>query len=146
MGTLVNGQYQWKNFKECVDTAKYFASGCQALGLNPEVEGEGKSWRFIGIQAKNREGWALAHWGNMHTGTASVALYDTLGVDAFKFVVNQTEMVTIVCSGDIVKNIIQRKVDDLTAGPNRKLHRLKYVVSFDPVSDEEKQNAANVEI
>lgn len=49
LGTLVNGKYVWKSFKDSVDDARYFGSGCQALGLIPEVEAEGKTWRFMGI-------------------------------------------------------------------------------------------------
>jgi len=93
LGTLKGGHYQWKSLKYCVDTSKKFGSGCQALELIPTVEGEpgdGLAWRFLGIQAKNREEWTLSHWGNMHNGTCTVALYDTLGMDAFRFIVNQT--------------------------------------------------------
>jgi len=42
----------------------------------------------------------------MFIGTTTVALYDTLGADAMKFVINQTGMTTIVCQGDLVAKII----------------------------------------
>jgi long-subunit acyl-CoA synthetase (AMP-forming) len=54
--------------------------GMMHHGLLPEVEGEGRSWRFLGIQAKNRKEWNLLHVANMCVGATTVALYDTLGV------------------------------------------------------------------
>ena len=82
--------YEWMNVKDCVDNAKYFASACQILNLAPVVDAtdEGKQWRFIGIQSKNRTEWVLNHWGNMLIGVTTVALYDTLGHDAFKYIVD----------------------------------------------------------
>jgi hypothetical protein len=37
-----------------------------AFDLAPEIEAEGKKWRFLGIQSKNREEWNLTNWANMH--------------------------------------------------------------------------------
>ena len=63
--------------------ARAFAAGCQELNLIPEVEGpDGKNFRFLGIQAKNRKEWGIAHIGNFHSGTTTIALYDTLGEEA----------------------------------------------------------------
>ena len=74
----------------------------------------------------------ITEWGNMHMGVCTVALYDTLGVDAFKYIVNQTELITVVCSGDFVEKITKNKVEDSTG----RLQRLQYLVSFDPVKDD----------
>ena len=49
------------------------------FNLLPDVSGEGKTWRFLGIQSKNRREWFLFHLANMWAGTTTVALYDTLG-------------------------------------------------------------------
>ena len=88
-------------------------------------------WRFLGIQSKNRAEWALSHWGNMHTRTTTIALYDTLGEDAFKYVVNQTELITIACSQDMIEKIARMKMDDDKSEGQMKLFRLKYIISFD---------------
>ncbi len=45
-------------------------------------------WRFIGIQSKNREEWNITNWANMNQGITTIALYDTLGQDALKYVCN----------------------------------------------------------
>jgi long-subunit acyl-CoA synthetase (AMP-forming) len=41
----------------------------------------------------------------MHIGVTTVALYDTLGEEALKFIVNQTELITFACSGEQVEKI-----------------------------------------
>jgi long-subunit acyl-CoA synthetase (AMP-forming) len=50
-----------------------------AKNLIPEVEGEGRSWKMLGIQSKNRLEWNLCHMGNYLAGGTTIALYDTLG-------------------------------------------------------------------
>lgn len=80
-GTKVNGKisidmshtrkfgeekYEWKTLKEVAEDAENFSLGCMELDLCPEVEGEGKQWRFLGIQSRNRSEWYTAHLGNMH--------------------------------------------------------------------------------
>ena len=70
------------------DEALLFAKGAMKLGLCPEVEADGKMWRFLGIQSKNRREWWIAHIANMHMGCTTVAMYDTLGPDALKYVIN----------------------------------------------------------
>jgi hypothetical protein len=47
------------SIKEASDTALELASGCMALDLVPEVQAEGTTFRFIGIQSKNRKEWFL---------------------------------------------------------------------------------------
>ena len=50
----------------------------------------------------------------MHNKITTVALYDTLGPDATKFVIDQTELVTIVCSNECIKNLCKMKEEDTT--------------------------------
>ena len=136
LGTRVGTKYEWMNFKEAEQTARNFAAGAEKLGLCPDIEAEGKIWRFIGIQAKNRKEWNLIHLANMYLRTTTVALYDTLGVDASKYVINQTEMITIACSKDLVHKIVDMKLeDDKAPEEERKLFRLKYVVCFEGECD-----------
>jgi len=60
------------------------------LNLCPEIEAEGKKWRFIGCQAKNRKEWFLTYLGGMFQNITLVAMYDTLSPEAMKFMVDQT--------------------------------------------------------
>ena len=42
----------------------------------------------MGIQSKNRKEWCLTNLGNMRQKITSVALYDTLGKDAMRYIIN----------------------------------------------------------
>lgn len=132
----MGGKYEWMTLKEISETAKKFAAGATALNLCPEVEAEGRTWKFLGIQAKNRKEWYLAHLANMHMGATTIALYDTLGNHAQKYVIGQTELVTIVCTEDIVKKICALKKEDLEADlENRKMNTLTTLVVIDALPE-----------
>ena len=45
------------------------------------------------------------HLANAHQSVTTVAFFDTLGPDAQKYIINQTEMSTIVVSKDYVKGL-----------------------------------------
>ena len=51
-----------------------------ALKLAPEVDDEGKKWRFIGIWSKNRAEWAKVLLSCMHYSITTVGFYDAMGV------------------------------------------------------------------
>jgi long-subunit acyl-CoA synthetase (AMP-forming) len=87
LGTKRGNKYEWMNVKEISETALGLASGCMALDLVPEVQAEGITYRFIGIQSKNRKEWYLQHIANFHMGVTTVAMYDTLGEDASRYVI-----------------------------------------------------------
>ena len=50
--------------------------------------------------------------GAMYQSATSVGLYDTLGPDGIKFVVNETQMTTMCVAKDQVKNLAKLKIDD----------------------------------
>lgn len=80
--------YEWKTVTESIQLAKHFGAGLVAKNLIPDTEGEGKQWKFLGIQAKNRIEWNISHMGCYMSGGTTIALYDTLGAEAARFVVN----------------------------------------------------------
>lgn len=66
MGTRVGDIYEWLTFKEVSDIAENLSYGLKALEMVPEVTHDGKTWKFLGIQSKNRKEWVLLHLANMH--------------------------------------------------------------------------------
>jgi long-chain acyl-CoA synthetase len=86
LGTRVGDHYEWMTWTECMDIAQNLSYGIMALDLCPEVEAEDQTWRFMGIQSKNRKEWVLTHCADIHQSITTVALYDTLGPEATKFV------------------------------------------------------------
>lgn len=114
-----------------------------ALNLTPETEAEGRTYRFLGMQSKNRREWNLLHLANMHNNATSVALYDTLGPDAARYIMEQTGLTTMACSNDLVKMVCKLKQED----PEGKCTNLVNIVSFGgPVEQEAKDIAGEVGI
>lgn len=78
----------------------------------------------------------------MHHNVTTVALYDTLGTDAMRFIINQTELTTIVCSNDYISKISKNKIEDAKCNQPR-MFRLKNLVVFSSnISDEDKKLAS----
>lgn len=48
----------------------------------------------------------------MHQNITSVSLYDTLGVDATKYILNQTELSTMIVSSEYITKIADMKIAD----------------------------------
>ena len=120
-------RYDWITIEEAMSTAKLLAAGFEAKGLVPDIEAEDTTWKFLGIQSKNRKEWYLTHIANMLNKTTTVAFYDTLGPDASRFMCDQTELTTIACSADLVKKICDLKKDD----PDGKMTKVVNIVSFE---------------
>jgi len=75
----------------------------------PEVKEEGKTWKFMGIYAKNREEWILSSMACMRQSGTTIAFYDTLGASAVEFVIKQTMLATISCASSYLKILIMLK-------------------------------------
>ena len=69
-----------------------------ALKLAPEIEGEGRKWRFIGVWSQNRCEWSKTLLACMHYDMTTVGFYDAMGAAQVEFILNQTEMTTIFCT------------------------------------------------
>jgi len=97
-------------------------------------------FRFLGIQSKNRKEWGISHIGNFHSGTTTIALYDTLGIEAAKFVIDQTELTTVALQGDLAIKMIKMKQEEITNNESeRKMTRLTSLIVFDNIADDEKK-------
>ena len=66
----------------------------------------------MGIQSKNQTGWFLTHIANLFNSVTTVSFYDTLGPEATRFCVQQTQLTTLACTHDCAKNLAQMKKDD----------------------------------
>jgi len=57
------------------------------LGLVPEIEGDKRKFKFMGIYSKNREEWVMTDVAGIMNTVVTVAFYDTLGPAAVEFVI-----------------------------------------------------------
>lgn len=99
------------------------------MNLAPDTEGEGKMWNFMGIFSKNREEWCVVNLASMRSDITIIPLFDSLGLDALAYVINQTELSTMCIEAKQFDNLVKVKVEKQTDS-------LKNLVVFDPVTDE----------
>ena len=79
--------------------------------LCPEVGDEG--FKFCGIWSKNRWEWITTLLACMHYKITVVGFYDAMGTSSVEFILNQTEMTSIICSGEYIEKIVNMKKDGM---------------------------------
>jgi len=147
IGTRVGAKYEWLTVRDFADLSENLSYGIMDLNLAPAVEAEGKAdWRFIGIQAKNRKEWMITNMANAHQRITTVAMYDTLGPDAFKFVLNQTELVTMAISQDFIGKLAKMKIEDKDAETPMCFRLANLIVFENDIKQEDRDLAAQAEI
>ena len=85
-----NKPYQWMTYEEALLRAKNLGSGLVSLGLQP-----GPS-TFVGIYCQNCPEWVIAEQAMFCYSMVIVPLYDTLGPEACKYIINQGNLQLIL--------------------------------------------------
>ena len=93
------------------------ARGLMNLNLVPQVEGEGKLWRFIGVWSKNRLEWTETQLASMHYNMTTVGFYDAMSAEHVNYILDQTEIQTIVCTIDYAQKLYLRMCMQLLEMP-----------------------------
>lgn len=84
------GPYVWQSYDQVGARVSHFGAGLRHLGVR-----EGQS---VGIMAPNRPEWLVAELACSTQSMVSVPLYDTLGPDAVKYILNHAEVRVVVVS------------------------------------------------
>ena len=92
------------------------ARGILGRGLTPDRQGEDRTWKFVGIWSLNRAEWAQTLLACMHIGATAVGFYDAMGAEQVEFILNQTELSSIVCTQTYAKKVIAMKKNGQAAG------------------------------
>lgn len=87
-------QYQWMRYEEALLRAQNFGSGLVALGLKPSPN------TLVGIYSQNCPEWVLSEHALYSYSMVIVPLYDTLGPEACRYIINQAEMSLVICEND----------------------------------------------
>jgi long-subunit acyl-CoA synthetase (AMP-forming) len=88
LGTRQGEEFKWTSWKQLAENVDNLGKGLLINEFCPQIQAEGKLWRFIGIQAKNREEWFTTMLASMSVNITTVAFYDTLGENASMYMVN----------------------------------------------------------
>ena len=112
------GEFKWKTHSEIYSLSKIFLYGitklelCPEILVNDELLGGEKKMRFMGIYSRNREEWIIGSFGCQMDSITIVTLYDTLGMKSIEFILNQTEMSTIIAEEKNLEKILKLKKDN----------------------------------
>jgi long-chain acyl-CoA synthetase len=128
-----NEPFRWLTYGEILKQAHCFGAGLIRLGLEP-----GKSSSFIGIYARNCPEWIIASMGCMSYNTAVVPLYDTLGLEAVQFIIQQADIEIVVCDS-------YEKAEKLLSSSNT-THRLRHIVFMRDIDTLKEESRGNVRL
>jgi len=127
------GDYVWMSFEEVGKQSEAFGAGLAHLCLcprteDPELLGRG----ILGFYSKNRPEWVIAEQGCFSQSIVPVPSYDTLGIESIAYVIKQTSMKTMLCSEEVVQNLLECKPQCPT---------LENIVQMEAPSDDLRQRA-----
>ncbi|XP_053095970.1 long-chain-fatty-acid--CoA ligase 6 isoform X3 [Pangasianodon hypophthalmus] len=88
---LPNQPYKWLSYREVTTRAEHLGSGLLSQGCQPN------SKQFIGVFAQNRPEWIISELACYTYSMVVVPLYDTLGPDAIRYIINTAEISTVIC-------------------------------------------------
>ncbi|KAM8835961.1 long-chain-fatty-acid--CoA ligase 6 isoform 1-T2 [Synchiropus picturatus] len=88
---LPNQPYKWMSYKELTTRAEHLGSGLLHQGCQPNPS------QFIGVFAQNRPEWIISELACYTYSMVVVPLYDTLGPDAIRFIINTADISTVIC-------------------------------------------------
>ncbi|KAK3772605.1 hypothetical protein RRG08_027340 [Elysia crispata] len=117
-----NREYEWLSYQQVIDKVHEIGSGLIQAGNDP------KNNRFVGIFSSNRPEWTIADFGCQAYSMVPVALYETLGLEACKHVLNECEIATVICDKPKkVQTILDLQPD---------VSKLRMIVVIEPVADD----------
>ena len=125
------GDFEWMTYEDLAKRVGAFGRGFQKVYVAPErpekeetetetetttrpVTAEGvdeDALKIVGIYSINRVEWTYTDMALVEYGYCGVPLYDTLGPDAVKHIIQQTRMATVCCSADKVGKLLALKAE-----------------------------------
>ena len=136
------GKYIWKSWSEIYNISKYFLYGitkynlCPEISVNDETLGGETKMKFMGIYSRNREEWLVGSFGCQMDSIAIVTLYDTLGINSIEYILNETELTTIIAETKTFEKIIDIK-------KNNKFGKVENIISL-KCNDEDPNLEGNI--
>uniref|UniRef100_A0A673ZWF0 Long-chain-fatty-acid--CoA ligase n=1 Tax=Salmo trutta TaxID=8032 RepID=A0A673ZWF0_SALTR len=125
---LPDKPYKWLSYKEVTTRAEYLGSGLLSQGCTPSPD------QFIGVFAQNRPEWIISELACYTYSMVVVPLYDTLGPDAIRYIINTADIVTVICDKPEKAQVLLGNVErHETPG----LKRIILMDPFDPALLEE---------
>ena len=124
-------KYSWITFEQSNEILTNFSRGLNVLNLCPLIKFEDETpFRFLGIYSRNKKEWLLSYLGAMRDSITVVTIYDTLGDRAVEFILEQSQVTTIVIEIKALKKIYE-------LAQRNKTYKLKNLLVIDKEDDED---------
>ena len=118
-------------YEEANEILLNFSRGLNILNLCPIIKFEDESpFRFLGIYSRNKKEWLLSYLGAMRDSITIVTIYDTLGDKAVEFILEQSQVISVVIEIKALKKILE-------LAKRNKTFQLKNLIVIDKEEDEE---------
>ncbi len=95
--------YVFESYEETARRVDHLASALVHEDLCPPTA---DGLRLLGLYMKNCPEWVIADQAAFALHAATVPLYDTLGPDSVGYIINQTELSTVVCGPQELENLV----------------------------------------
>mmetsp|Transcript_61802 Transcript_61802/g.145352 ORF Transcript_61802/g.145352 Transcript_61802/m.145352 type:complete len:776 (+) Transcript_61802:170-2497(+) len=118
-GSDSRGPYTWSTYAETLEASIAIGEG---LVKNCNLGKGGKA----GIYSTNRPEWTTAMFGMWSHGVVCVPLYDSVGSDAVKYIVNHCSLNVIFCERQKLRNLMEAA---------KECKNLRHVVMFEEVTE-----------
>ena len=124
-------KYTWISYEKANELLTDFSLGLNVLKLCPviNIEKEG-NYRFLGIYSRNKKEWLLSYLGAMKDSITVVTLYETLGLTAIEYILEQTQIISVVIESKALKTIYE-------LASQNKIHNLKNLIVIEKEDEEE---------
>ena len=124
-------KFTWITYEEANELLTNFCLGLNVKNLCPviDIEKEGP-YRFLGIYSRNKKEWLLSFLGAMKDSITIVTIYETLGDLAVEYILEQTQLTTVVIELKALKKILELAKEN-------KIFKLKNLIVIEKEDDEE---------
>ena len=124
-------KFTWITYEEANELLTNFCLGLNVKNLCPviDIEKEGP-YRFLGIYSRNKKEWLLSFLGAMKDSITIVTIYETLGDLAVEYILEQTQLTTVVIELKALKKILELAKEN-------KISKLKNLIVIEKEDDEE---------
>ncbi|XP_026872884.2 long-chain-fatty-acid--CoA ligase 1b isoform X2 [Electrophorus electricus] len=113
--------YEWLSYSEVLERAENLGSALLLRGHSRTCE------QYVGIFSQNRPEWTISELACHTYSLVPVPLYDTLGTDAIRFIIDQTCVSTVVCDVPAKARLLL----DSVSGRQHSLRLLMLMEAFD---------------
>uniref|UniRef100_A0A8C8F679 Arachidonate--CoA ligase n=1 Tax=Oncorhynchus tshawytscha TaxID=74940 RepID=A0A8C8F679_ONCTS len=116
-----NQPYKWLSYREVAEKAECIGSALLHRGHSQTGD------KHIGIFSQNRPEWTISELACYTYSLVCVPLYDTLGLEAIEYIIDQAAISTVIC--DLVDKV--RLILDCVSGKEHTLKTIVVMEDFD---------------